>query len=98
MTLIYLQFPPTYSQIFQSLFVSTGCDYISFVSENGKATFYRYFYQNAEFITSGTTVPGTLEDIELENNQYDLGFLAFIRLVGSTYFRKKQNRIFTIYS
>lgn len=66
-------------QVFQSLFVTTGCDYTSFFSEIGKATFYRYFYQDAEFISSGNAaVPGTLADINLSDDKYELGFLAFM--------------------
>ena len=78
-------------QIFQSLFVSTGCDYISFFSEMGKASFYRYFYQHAEFISSGNSFPGTLADTGLTNNQFETGFLAFLRLVVSVYFKKHKS-------
>ena len=31
-------------QVFQTLFVCTGCDYISFFSQIGKATFLHYFF------------------------------------------------------
>jgi len=49
-------------QIFHTIFVATGCDYISFFSEIGKATFLRYFYQHAEFIFSGKfNLPGTVQ-------------------------------------
>ena len=78
-------------QIFQSLFVSTGCDYISVFSEMGKASFSRYFYQHAEFISSGNSFPGTLADTGLTNNQFETGFLAFLRLVGSVYFKKHKS-------
>ena len=51
-------------QILQTLFVVSGCDYISFFSRLGKATFLRYFYQYASFISSGNqTNPGTLADV-----------------------------------
>ena len=40
-------------QILQSIYVATGCDYISFFSEIGKATFLRYFHQYAHCITAG---------------------------------------------
>ena len=65
----------------------TGCDYISFFSRIGKTTFYRYFFQHAEFITSGQ-LQGTLADIELRDNSFEKGFLSFLRLVGVTYFKK----------
>ena len=42
--------PDRIPQIFQTLFVSTGCDYVSYFSGIGKATFYKHFFQNAEFI------------------------------------------------
>ena len=73
-------------QIFQTLYVVTGCDYTSFFSRFGKTTFMKLFYQHAEFITSGTTHPGSLSDCSLETNSYELGFLAFIRLIGTMYF------------
>ena len=72
-------------QVIQTIFVVTGCDYVSFFSGIGKATFMRYFFQYAEFISSGTdTTPGTLADTGLELN---IGFLAFLRLVGTVYFK-----------
>ena len=47
-----------------------------------------FFYQHGEFITSGTTHPGSLSDCSLETNSYELGFLAFLRLIGTIYFKK----------
>ena len=41
----------TLSEVMQTLFVCTGCDYTSFFSQIGKATFLRYFFQYAAFIT-----------------------------------------------
>ncbi len=79
-------------QIFQSLFVSTGCDYISFFSEMGKASMYRTFYQDAEFISSGNfPFLGTLADTEIISDQFEIGFLAFLRLIGAAYFKKHKN-------
>ena len=76
-------------QVFQTIFVATGCDYISFFSGIGKATFLRYFYQHAEFISSGKyNLPGTLADVDIEGNKINSGFLAFLRLVGTVYFKK----------
>ena len=65
-------------QIFCTLFVVTGCDYTSFISRIGKTTFYRYLFQHAEFITSGR-LPGTLADICLHDNNFEMGFLSFLR-------------------
>ena len=70
-------------QIFQTLYVVTGSDYTSFFSGLGKVTFMKCFFQHAEFITSGTTYPGSLSDCSLETNTYELGFLAFLRLIGT---------------
>ncbi len=76
-------------QIVQTLFVATGCDYISFFSGVGKATFMRYFYQYAEFISSGNErTPGTPADTGLGITELNEGFLAFLRQVGTAYFKK----------
>ena len=72
-------------QVFQTLYVCTGCDYTSFFKGIGKITFLRYFYQYAAFITSGKeTTPGTLADTD----SVDKGYLAFMRLIGTVYFKK----------
>ena len=69
--------PSILPQVFQTLFVATGCDYISFFSGIGKATFLRYFFQNVEFITSGRdNAPGTLADVGLENNNFEAVFFG----------------------
>ena len=73
--------------IIQKIYVCTGCDYISFFSQIGKATFLRYFFQYASFITSGNP-EGTLADTVLEENIFETGYLAFLRLVGTVYFKK----------
>ncbi len=73
-------------QVMQTLFVCTGCDYISFFSQLGKATFIRYFFQYAN-VTSGDPL-GTLADVALDGDHYKNGYLAFLRLVGTIYFKK----------
>ena len=78
-------------QIFCTLFVVTGCDYTSFFSRIGKTTFYRYLFQH---VTSGR-LPGTLADICLCDNNFEMGFLSFLRLAGVTYLKKEQFWIFT---
>ena len=73
-------------QVFQTLFVTTGCDYISYFRRVGKATFLRYFYQHANFISSGKgNTQGTLANVSFDHNLFETGFL---RLVGSVYFKK----------
>ncbi len=74
-------------QVMQTVFVCSGCDYISFFSQLGKATFLRYFFQYATFITSGRP-QGTLADTSLDREVYQNGFLAFMRLIGCVYFKK----------
>ena len=71
-------------KLLQMLFICTGCDYISFFSGFGKSTFLKIFFQHAEFI-SGMSV-STLADTCSSNRH--LGFLSFIRLVGTAYFKK----------
>lgn len=73
-------------RLLQTLYVASGCDYTSFFSQTGKATFMRYFYQHASFINS--TTEGTLADTDLTDLSYNRGYLAFIRLVGAIYFKK----------
>ena len=67
----------------------TGCDYISFFSGIGKATFIGYFFQHSEFITSGKgTTMGTLAKVSVQNKEYEEGFISFLRLVGVVYMKK----------
>ena len=50
----------------------------------------RYLYQYSSFITAGNdpNTPGTLADVQFDSDQYKLGYLAFIRLIGTVYFKK----------
>ena len=52
----------------------------------GKATFLRYFYQYAHFITGDKDLPGTLADTS--ESHYEKGYLSFLRLIGTIYFKK----------
>ena len=53
------------------------------------ATFLRYFYQHANFISSGKgNTQGTLANVSFDHNLFETGFLAFLRLVGSVYLKK----------
>ncbi|XP_078589268.1 uncharacterized protein LOC144869676 isoform X2 [Branchiostoma floridae x Branchiostoma japonicum] len=73
--------------IIQSLFISTGCDYVSFFVGLGKVSFLKTFFQYSEFISSGNSVQ-TVTSGSLSCSDKDTGFLAFVRLVGSVYFQK----------
>ena len=79
--------PPTIlPQIIQTLFVTTGCDYTSFFSGIGKSTFLHYFFQHSQFITGGQEIaPGTLANVGAD---LEIGFMAFVRLVGVVYMKK----------
>ena len=71
--------------IMQILFISTGCDYISYIKTLGKATILNIFYQYSQFI-SGTNMPGLL--YHTNSSTKANGFLSFVRLVGTCYFKK----------
>ncbi len=77
--------PSILPKLFQVLYVTSGCDYISFFSQLGKASFLRYFFQYSSFISCGNEHPGTLADTGLAHEQ---GYLAFIRMIGTLYFKK----------
>ena len=80
--------PPTLTSVLQTLFVVSGCDYISFFSGIGKASFLRCFFQHAQFITGNTNyTKGSLAEAQLDGN-YENGFMAFLRLIGTAYFKK----------
>ena len=82
----------TIPMIVQALFVSTGCDYISFFSGIGKAYFLKVFFEKAKFIISNDqdTLATSLTHTDL-SEQADNTLLAFIRLVGCAYFKKHSN-------
>lgn len=81
--------PSSVQQVMQTLYVVSGCDYISFFKGIGKATFIRYFFQHAQFITGNSPyTQGSLSDVSLTGNVYTTGFLAFLRLIGTIYFKK----------
>ncbi len=76
--------------LLQSLFICTGCDYISFFAGIGKASFLRVFFQHSSFVNANCSdYPGHLSNTRSDDLQ--LGFLAFVRLVGSAYFKKCQS-------
>ena len=75
-----LQIPST----MQTLYVCTGCDFISFFHGLGKAYFLNTLFEYGDFICCNSEqIPGTLAQPESE-----LSLLSFFRLVGCTYFRK----------
>ena len=70
----------------QTIFVVTGCDYISFC-QTGKAKFPSSMFQYSSFITGGDYSAGTLAEIHFDNTM-NVGLLAFQRLIGVVYFKK----------
>uniref|UniRef100_A0A1X7SK26 Tesmin/TSO1-like CXC domain-containing protein n=1 Tax=Amphimedon queenslandica TaxID=400682 RepID=A0A1X7SK26_AMPQE len=81
------------ANILQTLFICTGCDYVSFFKKVGKATFFNYFFQHARFICSGNV--GSL--YETTATVRSNGFLAFLRLVGTVYFKKHLPSFVSLY-
>ena len=79
----------TIPKIVQAIFVSTGCDYVSFFSGIGKAYFLKVFFEKAKFIIRNDedTLATSLTHTDL-NEQADSTLMAFIRLVGCAYFKK----------
>ena len=74
--------------IMQCLYICSGCDYISYIKSFGKATILNIFLQYANFI-SGSHYIGNLS--QTNPSDQDTGFLSFIRLIGSCYFKKHIN-------
>ena len=72
-------------QALQSVFVSTGCDYVSYFAGIGKCSFLKTFFQYASFIAGGPPMhpPGSLGFILPQDS-----FCSFVRLVGCAYFMK----------
>ena len=69
----------------QSLFISTRCGYISYFKSFGKATILNNFFQYNNFIC-GINMEGSLE--QTHQHDREMGFLAFIRMMGTCYFKK----------
>lgn len=81
------------SPVFQCLFICTGCDFVSYFKTLGKATILNVFFQHAKFISS-SQAPGSLHDTSKGNN----GYLSFIRLVGTCYFKKHLAAFISLYN
>ena len=69
----------------QSLFICTGCDFVSYFKSIGKPTFFNNFLQHTKFIC-GNDMSGSLHQTSIHNQSS--GFLSFLRLVGTVYFKK----------
>jgi hypothetical protein len=74
-------------RVFQMLYISTGCDYVSFFKDHGKKSFYKTFYKYSGFICGlADHTLGSLCDYHTSGMQE--GFLSFVRLIGCEYFSK----------
>ena len=69
-------------QTLQVLYVSTGCDFTSYFHGLGKTSFLNAFFEYAGFICSSGL---------LANTDEETSFFSFVRLVGTTYFRKHKS-------
>ncbi len=71
--------------IFQLLFICSGCDYVSYFHGHGKVAFLNTFFQHAPFIT-GEHADGLLSDTG--EDVKERGFLSSLRLIGTLYSKK----------
>ena len=77
--------PSMQPQVLQTLYVCTGCDYISFFANIGKTSFLSTLFQYASFIAGGIDPLGSVGDIQPSHNHPAV--FSFFRLVGCAYFR-----------
>ncbi len=79
--------------VIQTLFICTGCDFVSFFNGLGKATFLGTLNQYSAFITADQDSAQGI----LTTEQNSLGLLAFTRLVGCAYFKKHKSAFLPTY-
>ncbi len=72
-------------QVLQSLYVSTGCDYVSFFAGIGKASFLATFFQHSSFIAKGDP-EGSIGSLPSNGSIW-----SFLRLIGCAYFRRHKS-------
>ena len=70
----------------QALYVCSGCDYVSFVNHYSKKSFFDAYFDNISFISTDSSYSGMLSHTDANN--WQLGFRAFCRLVGSVFIKK----------
>ena len=70
------------AQVLQAVYVLSGCDFVSFFAEFGKAAFFKCLLMYSDFIAGQQLLPGDLS----ENTASEPGLQAFIRLTGCLYF------------
>lgn len=67
---------PSLGKVFQMLYITSGCDYVSYFAGLGKAAFFNAFFQHASFIT-GQNMCGMLS-----NSSEDMMQKVFLLLSG----------------
>ena len=72
-------------KILQTLFITSGCDYIYYINGFGEASVLKYFFQRADYI-NGSQMPGCLSETQTCN--LNSGFQVFLRLIGTLYFKQ----------
>ena len=76
-------------KIFQVLFITSGCDFVSYFVDVGKITFLNVFFKYCGFITKGEGAAcGKL--YQTNNDVYAQGLLSFYRLIGCVYFERNK--------
>jgi len=75
------------NSIMQCLYICSGFNYISYIKSFGKATILNNFLQYANFISDSNYI-GNLS--QTNPSDKDIGFLSFIRLIGSCYFKTQK--------
>jgi hypothetical protein len=76
--------------IMVALYIATGSGFTSYFKSIGKASFLNIFFQLADFF-SGKSLN------EFSETNKHMGFLSFLRLVGTTYFKKHYTSFFSLY-
>ena len=82
--------PQLIPQIFQTIFVATGCDYIAELVKPPS-----WDISTACWVYFQWQIQGTIADVGIEGHKINSGFLAFLRLVGTVNFKKHSSGFFT---
>nr|XP_054748899.1 uncharacterized protein LOC129254459 [Lytechinus pictus] len=73
-------------KILQVLYITSGCDFVSYFAHIGKPTFLKLFFQHAHFINGCySNTQGHLAQTELNVNSDD-GLMSFYRLIMCIYY------------
>ena len=79
--------PSERAQGIQTLYISSGCDYVSFFQGMGKITFLQTFFRYASFILGKDRLqlPGSIGGDIADSHNHNC--MSFLRLDGCAYFR-----------